>query len=382
MSNHNNDPAAMDPSRRRFLAVAGALGFSAVGSAFAPDSIRNLTHAAQAQAQHDHEVALAAQDEMGWEEMDQMHEAGILRFPAETQGTGGLPLEYQMDGDVKVFRLTAAITPWEWDTDQWVDAWTYNGTVPGPEIRVTEGDKVRVIVTNELPESTAVHWHGLIVPNDQDGVPFITQPPITPGHSFTYEFRFARATTVRICTTRTTMPRNRCKWACSDPSSSNPKNREDYPAYDREFTIVLNEGPIAGYSINGKGFPATQPFVVKQGETVLFRYMNEGAMIHPMHLHGMPQKVVATDGWVLPVPYMADTINVAPGQRIDVLVHATELGVWAFHCHILSHAESNHGMFGMVTALIVDRTTMPRPPKRHLRLRPSPPHRSCSYQPH
>jgi FtsP/CotA-like multicopper oxidase with cupredoxin domain len=71
--------------------------------------------------------------------------------------------------------------------------------------------------------------------------------------------------------------------------------------------------------------------------------MNEGAMIHPMHLHGMPQKVVATDGWVLPVPYMADTINVAPGQRIDVLVHATELGVWAFHCHILSHAESNHG---------------------------------------
>jgi FtsP/CotA-like multicopper oxidase with cupredoxin domain len=81
-----------------------------------------------------------------------------------------------------VFRLEAAITDWEWDTDQIVQAWTYNGVVPGPEIRVTEGDKIRVIVDNKLPESTAVHWHGLIVPNSQDGVPFITQPPIKPGH--------------------------------------------------------------------------------------------------------------------------------------------------------------------------------------------------------
>ncbi len=342
-----------DASRRRFLSVASALGLGAVGTAIAPDSIRTFNRAAQAQAQHDHQVA-QDQDETSWEDMDRMHEEGILRFPAETSGLGGQPLEYEMDGDVKVFRLTAAITEWEWDTDQWVDAWTYNGVVPGPEIRVTEGDKVRVIVTNELPESTSVHWHGLIIPNDQDGVPFITQPPITPGHSFTYEFETRQGNHGSHMYHSHANSAHQVQMGLLGPFIIEPKNPDDYPAFDREYTMILNEGPIAGYSINGKGFPATQPLVATQGEKVLIRYMNEGAMIHPMHLHGMPQRVVAQDGWVLPAPYYCDTVNVAPGQRIDVIVDATELGVWAFHCHILSHAESSHGMFGMTTAMIVE----------------------------
>lgn len=356
MSDHDQDkdPRTVDTSRRRFLAVAGALGLGAVGTAAGPDSLRTHTKAAQAQAQHDHTVAQAAQNQMSWEEMDRHHEEGILRFPAETQGMGGQPLEYEMDGDVKVFRLTAAITPWEWDTGEWVDAWTYNGVVPGPEIRVTEGDKVRIIVTNELPESTAVHWHGLIVPHDQDGVPFITQPPITPGHSFTYEFQIREGNHGSHMYHSHSNSAHQVQMGLLGPFIIEPKNWDDYPAFDTEYTLILNEGPIAGYSINGKGFPATQPLLAKQGEKVLIRYMNEGAMNHPMHLHGMPQLVVATDGWVLPAPFMCDTVNVAPGQRIDVIVDATELGVWAFHCHILSHAEGPHGMFGMVTALIVE----------------------------
>jgi FtsP/CotA-like multicopper oxidase with cupredoxin domain len=77
-------------------------------------------------------------------------------------------------------------------------------------------------------------------------------------------------------------------------------------------------------------------------------------MIHPMHLHGMPMQVTHNDGWLLDQPYMCDTLNIAPGERYDVIVEATEQGTWAFHCHILSHAESKHGMFGMVTALVVD----------------------------
>jgi FtsP/CotA-like multicopper oxidase with cupredoxin domain len=92
----------------------------------------------------------------------------------------------------------------------------------------------------------------------------------------------------------------------------------------------------------------------KQGEKVLVRFMNEGLAIHPMHLHGMPMTVVAQDGWLLPQPYKCDTLNIAPGQRFEAIIDATELGTWAFHCHILSHAESAHGMFGMVTALIVE----------------------------
>ena len=99
---------------------------------------------------------------------------------------------------------SAQIVQWEFAPGKLVEAWTYNGVVPGPEIRVTEGDKVRVNVSNELPESTAVHWHGLMVPNSQDGVPFITQPPIKPGEMFTYEFTIRKATPAPTCTTRTT----------------------------------------------------------------------------------------------------------------------------------------------------------------------------------
>jgi FtsP/CotA-like multicopper oxidase with cupredoxin domain len=132
-----------------------------------------------------------------------------------------------------------------------------------------------------------------------------------------------------------------------------PKDPASRPAFDREFTIVLNDGPH-GFTINGKGFPATQPLICKKDEKVLIRYMNEGMMIHPMHLHGMPQLVIAKDGYLQPQPWMCDTLNVAPGERWEVIVDATELGAWAFHCHILTHAESAHGMFGMVTVFIVE----------------------------
>ncbi|HRA47458.1 MAG TPA: multicopper oxidase domain-containing protein, partial [Thermomicrobiales bacterium] len=99
---------------------------------------------------------------------------------------------------------------------------------------------------------------------------------------------------------------------------------------------------------------ATQPITAKLGQKLLVRYMNEGLMIHPMHLHGMPQQVIARDGFILPSPFMCDTVEVSPGQRTDVLIDCTELGAWAFHCHVLSHAETATGMFGMVTVLIVE----------------------------
>src|SRR5690606_9958451 len=131
------------------------------------------------------------------------------------------------------------------------------------------------------------------------------------------------------------------------------KDPKKYGEFDKEYTLILNDGPL-GFTINGKGFPATQPLTAKKGEKVLVRYMNEGLMIHPMHLHGMPQLVVAKDGYPQAMPWYCDTRNMAPGERWDVIIDAAEPGVWAFHCHILSHAESAHGMFGMVTALIVE----------------------------
>jgi FtsP/CotA-like multicopper oxidase with cupredoxin domain len=194
-----------------------------------------------------------------------------------------------------------------------------------------------------------------MVPNAMDGVPFITQPPIKPGETFTYEFTAREGNAGSHMYHSHHNAAEQVTKGLLGAFIIEPKEPASRPAFDREYTLILNDGPIGGFTLNGKSFPATQPLTAKQGETILIRYMNEGLMIHPMHLHGMPQLVIAQDGYLTPQPYRCDTLNIAPGQRWEVLVDATDVGVWAFHCHILSHAESNHGMFGMVTALVVER---------------------------
>jgi FtsP/CotA-like multicopper oxidase with cupredoxin domain len=123
-------------------------------------------------------------------------------------------------------------------------------------------------------------------------------------------------------------------------------------AVSQEVPMVLNDAGVIGLMLNGKSFPATAPVVAKQGQWVEVHYMSEGLQIHPMHLHGLPQLVIAKDGFPI-APYQVDTLSVAPGERSTVLVHATDPGVWAWHCHILTHAERADGMFGMVTTFIV-----------------------------
>src|SRR5262245_6745043 len=126
---------------------------------------------------------------MSAEQMDAVMEAVANQFPAETAGHGGEDLAPTVLADgTKEFDLTAEIVDWEVEPGRTVEAWTYNGVVPAPTIRVAVGDKVRVVLTNELPESTALHFHGVRVPNAMDGVPPYTQDPIKPGETFTYEF--------------------------------------------------------------------------------------------------------------------------------------------------------------------------------------------------
>jgi FtsP/CotA-like multicopper oxidase with cupredoxin domain len=257
------------------------------------------------------------------DEMDRMHEAGIKAFPAKTSGKGNELLTPRMDGRVKVFELTAHKAKWETEPGKLADAWTYNGMVPGPQIRVREGDRVRVHIKNDLPESTSVHFHGLELPN--------------PGsHMYHSHHNSAKQVSLGLLGAFIIEPRDKSK----------------EPRVDGDHLFILNDG-LAGFTINGKSFPATEPIVAKLGQTVRIRFMNEGMMIHPMHLHGMHMTVIAKDGWTQPAPWRCDTLNVAPGERYDVLVKCNNPGTWAFHCHILPHAESEHGMFGMVTALIV-----------------------------
>jgi FtsP/CotA-like multicopper oxidase with cupredoxin domain len=284
--------------------------------------------------------------------MDAHHEAGVKAFPAKTEGKGNQLLQPRMEGNVKVYELTASRIQWETEPGKRVEAFAYNNQVPGPQIRVREGDRVRIVVRNNLEQSTAVHFHGLEVPNDQDGVPFITQPPIKPGETYTYEF---------------TAPNPGSHMYHSHHNAAEqvgkgllgafiiePREKRAIENVDVDYVMIINDGSH-GYTINGKGFPATEPVVAKLGQKVRIRFMNEGMMIHPMHLHGMHFTVIDKDGWPQPQPWKCDTLNVAPGERWDVIVNCNNPGVWAFHCHILPHAEAPNGMFGMVTALIVEK---------------------------
>jgi FtsP/CotA-like multicopper oxidase with cupredoxin domain len=345
---HVKTTLAEPRSRRDMLKVLG-LGLALPAAA----SVLNACGApatTAAPTTHDAMSMGAATTATAEMDMDAMHEAGIKAFPAKTAALGNQPLQPRVENGVKIFDLTCKVVQWEVTPGKVEEAWTYNGMVPGPEIRVTEGDTVRINVKNELPQSTSIHWHGLMVPNAMDGVSFITQPPIKPGASFTYEFKLRNAGShMYHAHHNSTMQVGK---GMLGAFIVEPKERKNDPAYDLEYTLILND-QLGGFTLNGKGFPATQPLTAKLGQKVRIRYMNEGQMIHPMHLHGMPQQVFAKDGWNLPQPYMCDTVNIAPGERYDTIVECTEPGVWAFHCHILSHAEGPTGMYGMVTVLIV-----------------------------
>jgi FtsP/CotA-like multicopper oxidase with cupredoxin domain/plastocyanin len=285
------------------------------------------------------------------EELRDIDAARTALFPAETQGKGNQVLEPTITDDgTKQWEITASVIQWETEPGTVLEAYAYNGTVPGPQLRAEVGDRVRIILHNELPVPTTIHSHGLIVPNAMDGVPVISQPAVMPGESFTYEFTLRNAGSHMYHSHF--MAEHQVPMGLLGAFVVTDPNATDEPPADIDYTMILNDGPL-GFTLNGKGFPATEPIVATQGQTIRVRYMNEGLQIHPMHLHGIPQLVIAKDGYNLPDPHYEDTVLVAPGERVDVLVEATELGAWAFHCHILTHAEGPTGMFGMVTALIV-----------------------------
>jgi FtsP/CotA-like multicopper oxidase with cupredoxin domain len=298
-------------------------------------------------------------------EMDQMMIDSMLAFPAETEGIGNVPLEpteIKADG-TKVFDLTASVIEWEVAPGELVDAWAYNGMVPGPWIRLDVGDRVEINVTNETELATDVHWHGISVPNEMDGVSPYTQEPIRPGETFTYAFEaegqsigmyhahlHGQISVPNGMFAAITIGETPIPFGQTISGIEIPEDLE----VAQEIPMVLNDAGVIGLSLNAKSFPATQPYIATEGDWLVYHYYNEGLQIHPMHQHQFPQLVFAKDGFPLENPYWADTVNVAPGERYSVLVHADRVGTWVWHCHILTHVESEEGMFGMVTALIVE----------------------------
>jgi FtsP/CotA-like multicopper oxidase with cupredoxin domain len=309
-------------------------------------------------------VAPGDEEEMSAEEMNQIMIDSMLAFPAETEGKGNQPLEpmeIKADG-TKVFELTAEVIQWEVEPGKFVDAWAYNGQVPGPWIRVDVGDMLEINVTNLTPLGTDVHWHGISTPNNMDGVTPYTQDPILTGETFTYAFEAERPAIGMYHAhlhSQISVPNGMfgpimigdtpIPYGETISGVEIPEDLE----IAQEIPMVLNDAGVIGLSLNGKSFPATEPYVASEGDWLVYHYYNEGLLTHPMHQHQFPQLVFAKDGIPLDVPFWADTINVAPGERYSVLVHADRVGTWVWHCHILTHVESEDGMFGMVTALIV-----------------------------
>ena len=269
---------------------------------------------------------------------------------------GGQPMEPEIEDGVKVFRLSIDEIQHRIDAvSAPLAALGYGGVWPGPRLTVTEGDTVRAIFTNNLHESTGVHFHGQRLPNAMDGVPHITQEPIPPGGSFTYEFT-ARTVGSHMYHSHhnATDQVGRGLLGAFIVEPKDPAKRYDRLYGATQDIVWISNDTLGGFTINGHGFPATSPIVAALGDTIVIRFMNEGQMTHPWHLHGVPMRVVARDGYPLgSAAFTCDTLGVNPGERYDVVIDCTEPGAWAFHCHVLSHAEGTDGMYGMVTALVV-----------------------------
>lgn len=283
----------------------------------------------------------------------------LVSFKADPVARGGTVLEPRIENGVKVFDLEASVIRWSILPGVTVEAFAYNRQVPGPTLRVTQGDRVRINVANRLPESTTVHWHGLDVPNAMDGPAYVTQRPIEPGETFSYEYTVEQSGTY-FYHTHDHVDRQQAL-GLYGALIIDPKNPADAITADLEYTVQLQEWlkrewltfpsmPMDGgfpnfFTINGKSYPATDTIKMKVGQLLKIRFVGSNTTaIHPMHIHGGPFEVVAVDGATLPqtARYTADTVNVGPGQRFDVLWRALRPGKWLLHCHIPHHTTNNN----------------------------------------
>jgi FtsP/CotA-like multicopper oxidase with cupredoxin domain len=283
----------------------------------------------------------------------------LITYEAPASARGDQPLAPRMDGAVKVFDLDASVIRWNilpWKT---VTAYAINQQVPGPRLDLTEGDRVRINFTNHLPDSSTMHWHGLIVPNRMDGPGYITQIPVAPGGRYVYEFLVQQSGTY-FYHSHTKPDRQQAFGLYGaliikprSGTSSEPPVDVDYVVQLQEwlnrdgltYPAMIMEGALPNYfTINGKAYPATDTIRVRVGQRIKFRIIGtNNNFIHPMHMHGGPFTVVARDGIPLgSAGFQADVVNVGPGQRYDVIWPAREAGKWIFHCHIPHHTLNNN----------------------------------------
>ena len=229
-----------------------------------------------------------------------------------------------------------------------VDCWGFNGVCPGPTIEVTEGDRVRLVVENRLPEPFAMHWHGFEIPIGMDGVPGVTQDPIAPGGTFVYEFTLRQNGTFFY---HSHMPMQELMGMVG-LFVMHPRNAYR-PRVDRDYGLIFQIWDIRPnstipatlgmdfnwFTINGKAGPAATPLLAKLGERVRLRMVNLSMMHHPIHLHGFTFRTVGTEGGRMPESAWepGNTVLVGVAQARDVEFEAQYAGDWMLHCHLPHH---------------------------------------------
>lgn len=282
-----------------------------------------------------------------------------VTYEAPSNARGDISLAPRIENGTKVFDIEASVIRWHILPDVTVAAYAYNRQIPGPRLELTEGDHVRINFRNNLRETTTVHWHGLIVPNEMDGPAKITQEPVLPGRSYVYEFDVGQTGTYFYHSHD--HPDRQQALGLYGALIISPKDRSTEIRADIDYTIqlqewlkrewltypaMLMEGGLPNYfTINGKAYPATDTIPMKVGQTIKLRFIGtNNNFVHPMHVHGGPFHVVARDGETLPeaARYLSDTVNVGPGQRYDVIWTARKPGKWIVHCHIPHHTTNNN----------------------------------------
>jgi manganese oxidase len=266
--------------------------------------------------------------------------------PMQTPDVADLP--FRMDGNVKEFHLVAEPVKQEIVPGRTVDLWGYNGSAPGPTIQVNQGDRVRIIVDNHLPEATSMHWHGFEIPIDMDGAPGSSQDPIAPGGRFVYEFTLHQEGTYFYHSHMAMQE----MMGMIGAFVMHPKNGYK-PRVDKDFVIILQEYAILPnitvpnsmnmefnwLTFNGKAGPATTPLIVRHGERVRIRLINLGMDHHPIHLHGHQFVVTGTEGGRQPESTWGpgNTVLVGVAQSRDIEFVASNPGDWMLHCHLPHH---------------------------------------------
>lgn len=272
----------------------------------------------------------------------------VVRTPVLVQTPDVKDLPYKLDNGTKVFHLVAEPVKQRIAPNKVIDAWGFNGSAPGPTIQVTQGDRVRIVFDNHLPETTSMHWHGFEVPHDMDGGPGISQEVVKPGGRFIYEFTLHQEGTYFY----------HSHLAMQELIGSlgafimHPKQPHT-PAVDKDFVLLLQEYAVLPNSttpntmnmefnwlvLNGKAGPAASPLIVKQGERVRVRLINLGMDHHPIHLHGHTFYVTGTEGGRIPeAAWMpGNTALVGVAQARDFEFVANNPGAWMLHCHLPHH---------------------------------------------